>query len=231
MLTKSAEPYAPLQGSYKKQQEVYDAASVLQRVAGRAAPLSESNYSEIEGGGGGGGGGNGGIQQESDYLVPGAQVVLRPSVSSSSRSSASGGLARAESTYEYDASGGAVNLYDDHAAFRLPPPPVARLEDTIEDRIGKEDADRMLAKQQLREGYYVLRKSRSHPGSYVLVVAASCVARHYPVEALEAPYEGYFSVICPGNRRRFKSLEEVLSYYSAQADGIATRLTKRVTEW
>eukprot|EP00052_Salpingoeca_macrocollata_P012410 m.96276 g.96276 ORF g.96276 m.96276 type:complete len:216 (+) comp18473_c0_seq4:65-712(+) len=111
---------------------------------------------------------------------------------------------------------------------RAQPAPPRRLEDTVSSSIGKEDADRILAENRLEDGLYVLRKSRSHPGSFVLVVAAQFSQRHYPVERLEAPYEGMLSVICPGTRRRFSTLQEVVDHYSAKADGIAAKLTRRV---
>ncbi len=106
--------------------------------------------------------------------------------------------------------------------------PGQRLEDTVPLHMDKEDADRIIAKAGARDGMYCFRRSRSHPGAFVLCVAAKGDVKHYPVAVCDIPYEGQLAVLCPGPRRRFASLGEVESYYSRQADGIAARLTDRV---
>ena len=93
----------------------------------------------------------------------------------------------------------------------------------------REAAEAMLRKQGLLDGHYVIRTSASHPGSYALCVVHQRSIKHYPVERLsQYPYEGQFLVLCPGERRRFSSLAEAVSYYSVKAGGLATRLTHRV---
>eukprot|EP00051_Salpingoeca_urceolata_P028127 m.485150 g.485150 ORF g.485150 m.485150 type:complete len:214 (-) comp23675_c0_seq1:264-905(-) len=102
------------------------------------------------------------------------------------------------------------------------------IEASVTPTLTRQKAEQLLRVAGMRDGQFVVRPSKSHPGSYVLTVAAGGEVKNYPVEALEAPYDGLFSVICPGNRRRFQSLDHAVEFYKGQAEGIATRLTQRL---
>ena len=106
--------------------------------------------------------------------------------------------------------------------------PEKRLEDTVSYSLDKESADSLIRRAGAGDGMYCFRRSRSHPGAFVLCVAAGGDIKHYPVALCDIPYEGQYAVLCPGPRRRFRDLGEVEEYYSRQADGIAVRLSERV---
>lgn len=111
-------------------------------------------------------------------------------------------------------------------AFPMPLPKLSAVK--VDKKIDQVDADKMLHKSKT-EGAFVLRASRSHPGSYVLCLYFGGNVLHYPVEACAPPHDGMFVVLCdPLERRRFRNLAEVVVFYSATASGLATRLTKRI---
>lgn len=102
------------------------------------------------------------------------------------------------------------------------------IEDTIPDSIDKDIADDMLLRAGMSDGMYVLRKSRSHMGSYVLCVAEHGLVRHYPVERCD-DMEG-FRLLSPEPPRHHASLEDVLRFYSHTKDGLTVLLKRRITK-
>ncbi len=48
--------------------------------------------------------------------------------------------------------------------------------------ITREEADALLIKNKLTDGHFVIRKSMSHPASFVLCLASRGRTLHYPIE-------------------------------------------------
>ena len=92
----------------------------------------------------------------------------------------------------------------------------------------REDTDEILAKDGWVDGHYVLRRSKSHPGSLVVVLAHRGVARHYPMELEGTGNNRTYSIHCPGPIQRFKTAQDVIDHYSVNPDGMVCQLIKRI---
>ncbi len=84
----------------------------------------------------------------------------------------------------------------------------------------------MLLRGGMQDGQYVIRESRSHPGSYVLCVAEQGLSRHYPLERTNDP-PGYL-LLSPDPPRFFPSIDAALEYYSSRVEGLSVRLRHRL---
>lgn len=89
----------------------------------------------------------------------------------------------------------------------------------------RELAEVTLRENGLRDGDYVIRRSVSHEGDFVLCVAARNAVFHYPVSRIG---QGKMTVLSPGERRAFDSLDDVLQFYKRAANGLASVLTMRL---
>lgn len=108
------------------------------------------------------------------------------------------------------------------------------MQTTVKD-FTKEQAEALLTKNGLKRGTYVIRKSMSHPGSFVLVHCGSdAKIRNYPIELCSdrsAGEAGVFTLLSPGDssmRHRFQGLQEVLAHYQVLKEGIECVIVKRI---
>ena len=81
--------------------------------------------------------------------------------------------------------------------------------------ISREDSERMLTQDGLRDGSFLIRRSTKYRDCYVLVVAAGGRIRHYPVELTQS---GSYTLIFQGHQRFFDSVNDVVEYYSSHHD-------------
>lgn len=88
------------------------------------------------------------------------------------------------------------------------------IEHTVTD-ITREQSDKLLEVGGLLHGSWVLRKSVSHPGSFVFVVVVNKNICHYPIELI--PLRG-FLVLHRGMKRLFPSLNTAVEFYSTRPD-------------
>lgn len=100
-------------------------------------------------------------------------------------------------------------------------------EATVDLTITKERADEMLMRAGMLDGFFVLRESRSHAGSFVLCVVEAGQSRHYPVERNDDPF-GY-RLLSPEPPHFFPTLDGVIEYYSNNLEGLTVRLRRRIT--
>eukprot|EP00050_Salpingoeca_kvevrii_P018068 m.70436 g.70436 ORF g.70436 m.70436 type:complete len:187 (-) comp7878_c1_seq1:2202-2762(-) len=117
------------------------------------------------------------------------------------------------------------SLYDDPRAMGQYAEPVRQGVVQVSPILSRADSEDILRRAGLETGQFVLRPSQSHRGSYVLCVAAGGTIKHYPIEL--QPSNEYI-VLCPGVRRTFVSLREIIDYYQANMGGIACTLSERV---
>ena len=102
------------------------------------------------------------------------------------------------------------------------------IENTVGD-VSRDYADRILLSSRAKPGDYVWRKSKSHPGSFVLCVCGGSSSYHYPVELNpNERKQGRFQLLCPGQRHTFPDLEAVERFYKSRAEGIQCKLRKRL---
>lgn len=100
------------------------------------------------------------------------------------------------------------------------------IEASVAANIDKELADSMLLRAGLHNGDFVLRESRSHPGSFVVCVVEHGEVRHYPLERCDDP-AGY-NLLSPEPPRFFSSIDQTIEFYKHTVEGITVRLRNRV---
>jgi tyrosine-protein kinase Src len=98
-------------------------------------------------------------------------------------------------------------------------------EEWFAGRIARSQAERLVSRQNLPKGTFLIRERETEPLEYALTIRdeinqKGLNVKHYKIKRLDND-EGYY--ITP--RIKFRSLKELVSYYSERADGLCGMLT------
>ena len=87
------------------------------------------------------------------------------------------------------------------------------------DRINRTDAEKLLLMKDYVSGTFLVRKSKSHPGNYVLSVRNNDTVQHY---IIRKAYNGDFYI---HPQQQFITLNELVRHHSRDAHRLCTELT------
>ena len=87
------------------------------------------------------------------------------------------------------------------------------------DDINHTDAEKLLLMKDYVSGTFLVTKSKSHLGNYVLSVRDNDTVQHYPITKVD---NGDFHI---SSQQQFTTLNELIQHHYSKADGLCTQLT------